>query len=114
MSIVEVRDHALWAKHIHGNSQLKDKILAMPEGDLIELVVDGWQGTWVKMADGKDGRPTPGIKGVGTARQNWHGMTDRRGSVVPIEEVQPLSPNSQPSPNANILTSIVRRIGGNS
>jgi hypothetical protein len=86
MSIVEVRDHALWAKHIHGNESLKNKILGMSQGELVELVVDGYRGTWVKMDDGKDGRPTPGVKAVGIARQKWHEMTDRRGSTVSIQE----------------------------
>jgi hypothetical protein len=27
LSIVEVRDHALWAKHIHSNEQPWDKVL---------------------------------------------------------------------------------------
>ena len=41
MSIVEVRDHALWVKHIHGNERLKAKILGLSQGDTIELIVDG-------------------------------------------------------------------------
>ena len=86
MSIVEVRDYALWAKHIHGNERLKEKIIGLSQGDLVELIVDGWRGTWVKMEDGKDGRPTAGLKAVGTARQKWHGMNDQWGCHVPIEE----------------------------
>lgn len=86
MSVVEVRDHALWTKHIHGNPALREKINAMHQGELIELVVDGWRGTWVKMDDGNDGRPTFGIKAVGTAKTKWHAMTDQRGSLVPIAE----------------------------
>ena len=86
LSIVEVRDHALWAKHIHGNERLRERIVGLSQGELIELVIDGWRGTWVKMDDGKDGRPTSGLKAVGTARQKWHGMNDQRGSVVSIEE----------------------------
>jgi hypothetical protein len=86
VSIVEVRDHALWAKHIHGNERLKEKIIGLSQGDLIELVVDGWAGYWKKMDDGKDGRPTPGIKALGTAQKKWHELNDQRGSVVTIEE----------------------------
>lgn len=86
MSHVEVRDHALWAKHIYGNEPLREKILSLSQGQLIELVVDGLRGQWVKMDDGKDGRPTPGIKALGDARQQWHALNDRRGAVVPIKE----------------------------
>lgn len=87
MSNVEVRDHALWAKHIHGNEPLKGKVLSMKQGELIELEVAGWRGMWVKMDDGKDGRPTPGLKALGSARVKWHEMNLERGSIVPISMV---------------------------
>ena len=37
-------------------------------------VRDGVTGVWVKMADGKDAAPTPGLKALGTAREHWHGL----------------------------------------
>jgi len=86
MSHVEVRDHALWVKHIHGNDPLKNKILSLLQGELIQLIVDDWRGPWVKMDDGKDGRPTPGIKAVGVSRQRWLKMNDQRGTIVSIKE----------------------------
>jgi hypothetical protein len=85
MSIVEVRDHALWAKHIHGDEALRKKIIGLNQGSVIELVVDGWRGSWVKMDDGTDGRPTPGLKAIGTARQRWHELNSQRGALVSIE-----------------------------
>lgn len=88
MSLVEIRDHALWAKHIHGNRILKEKILRMNEGGRIRLEIDGQLGTWVKMDDGKDGRPTPGIKGTGDAREHWHSLQTRRGELVSIREIE--------------------------
>jgi len=87
MSVVEIRDYALWPKHIHQNEELKNKIIDMQEGDLIELEVEGVRGMWKKMDDGKDGRATPGIKGLGTAKTHWHGIQDRRGDLVSIKEV---------------------------
>ncbi len=87
MSVVEVRDFALWPKHLHGNEPLKEKLLTMKAGELIELEVNGVRGMWKKMDDGKDGRPTPGIKGLGTARQQWHALQNRRGELVSIREV---------------------------
>ncbi len=86
MSLVEVRDHSLWPKHIHGNESLKEKLLVMPSGTLIELTVDGFRGHWKKMDDGKDGRPTPGIKPIGSAREHWHELQEERGKLVTIEE----------------------------
>ncbi len=86
MSLVEVRDHSLWAKHIHGNDPLKTEITELSAGCLIELEIDGFRGTWEKMADGKDGRPTPGIKPLGLARKRWHELQDQRGALVPIQK----------------------------
>jgi hypothetical protein len=86
VSVVEIRDHSLWPKHIHGNEPLKRKLLGMPEGTLIELEVDGFLGTWKKMSNGKDGLPMPGIRAIGPARQHWHGLQIRRGQLVSISE----------------------------
>jgi hypothetical protein len=48
-------------------------------------MIDGFRGKWVKMADGKDGRPTPGMKPVGEAKDHWHGFQTSRGKIVSIE-----------------------------
>ena len=85
MSVVEARDYALWPKHIHGNPGLRDELLALEAGALINLEVDGVVGTWVKMDDGKNGAPTPGLKALGVAREHWHGLFKaNRGAVVKI------------------------------
>ena len=86
MSIVEIRDHSLWPKHIHGNDELKEHLLNLEEGGLVELEVDGFRGMWKKMDAGKDGRATPGIKALGKAREHWHGLQDRRGDLVSIKK----------------------------
>ena len=86
MSIVEIRDHSLWPQHIHGNDALKDQLLNLPEGGLVELEVDGFRGMWKKMDMGKDGRPVSGIKAIGKAKEHWHGLQDKRGDLVSIKE----------------------------
>lgn len=86
MSLIEIRDFALWPKHIHQNEPLKEKLLGLEAGELIELEVDGYRGMWKKMDDGSDGRPTPGIKALGSAKTHWHGLQDRRGDLVSIRE----------------------------
>jgi hypothetical protein len=91
MGLVEIRDHALWIKHIHKNDGLKEELMNLPAGDLIELKVDGFQGMWKKMDDGRDGRPTAGIKGLGKARDHWHKLQERRGDLVSIEIVARVS-----------------------
>jgi hypothetical protein len=86
MSMVEVRDHALWIKHIHGNETLRRKLEAMEPGTLISLEIDGARGTWKKMDTGTDGRPTPGIKPLGAARKQWSALQEHRGALVSIGE----------------------------
>jgi hypothetical protein len=86
MSVVEIRDYALWPKHIHQNEALKEKLLDLAAADLIELEVKGFRGMWKKMDDGKDGRPTPGIKALGKAKEHWHSLQDQRGELVSIRE----------------------------
>ena len=86
MSLVEVRDHALWLKHIHGNEDLKSELMNLNEGDLVELDVDGFCGMWKKMDDGKDGRPTQGVKAIGKARKYWHNLQSKRGELVIIQK----------------------------
>ncbi len=84
MATAEVRDHALWIKHIHGDDGLIAKLGQMPAGALIELVVDGFRGHWRKMDDGKDGRPTTGLRAIGPARDHWHALQDERGKLVEV------------------------------
>ncbi len=84
MAMAEVRDHALWIKHIHGDDALTAKLGQMPAGTLTELVVDGYRGHWRKMDDGKDGRSTAGLRAIGPARDHWHGMQGDRGKLIEV------------------------------
>ncbi len=86
MSFVEVRDQALWVKHIHGNKSLQDRIRAMQEGELIELKVNGVRGMWERMKDSGDGGAMPGIKALGEARSRWHELrSERQGGITTVE-----------------------------
>lgn len=82
-----IRDDAIWAKHIDGDAELRARISDLHQEDTIDLEVDGVVGTWAKMKDGRDGRPTSGIRPVGRMRAVWSRMQSRRGEVVPIREV---------------------------
>lgn len=88
MGQVEVRDFQIWANHIHGDENLKSRVLAMKAGELIELEVDGFRGVWKKMENNKDsGEPTEGIKPFGKARGRWHQLCgERREDLVSITE----------------------------
>ena len=81
----EIRDYVIWSKHLHGDLRLPARIEALDAGETIELEVDGVRGTWRKMDQGKDGRPTPGIRPLGSAQAFWRELyKSRRGAVVSV------------------------------
>lgn len=85
MMRVEVRDHALWIKHIEGPERTLEWLSAMPAGTTVRFVVEDVTGVWRKMADGKDGRPTPGFRPDDAAtREHWHELQARRGGRVSL------------------------------
>jgi hypothetical protein len=85
---VEVRDHVLWISHIRGDDELKAWLGSVPAGALVEFALDGWRASWRKMADGTDGRPTPGFKPVGAAEGRWEALQRERGRWMAIELCQ--------------------------
>jgi hypothetical protein len=88
MAHVEINDDALWATKIEGGKALKQRILALAPGDVIDLEVDGIVGRWEKMRTGRDGRATPGIKPIGPMKEVWKGLQARRGELVEVREVK--------------------------
>jgi hypothetical protein len=86
MATTTVSDFVIWTKHIHGDGALIDRILGLKPSETIDLVVDGVRGTWRKMDDGKDGRPTRGVRPIGRAADVWRSAFEsRRGAVVGLE-----------------------------
>ncbi len=93
MARTPIRDVVIWAKHIHGEDELVARLNALRSGETIELRVDGFHGTWRKMADGRDGRSTLGIRPIGAAQTFWRELyASRRGEVVDVESSQLESP----------------------
>ncbi|MBL0947256.1 hypothetical protein [Brevundimonas sp.] len=88
MAHTTVSDFVIWTKHIHGDPAIERAILALEEGEAIRLRVAGAAGAWTRMKDGKDGRPTPGIRPIGAAKDFWRELySSRRGDVVDIEVI---------------------------
>jgi hypothetical protein len=88
MTTTTASDYVIWTKHIHGNAAFAASVAAMAAGETIMLRVDGHEGLWRKMDDGKDGRPTSGIRPVGSAQDHWRQLfRTARGKVVRIEPV---------------------------
>lgn len=80
---VQVRDHALWIRHINGGPAVQTWLESVPGGATVHLEVDGVSGDWRKMADGKDGRPTQGLKPITEpSRSKWHALQTSRGAFV--------------------------------
>lgn len=86
MATTTVSDFVIWTKHIHGDAGLVARLAAMKAGETLNLRVDGVPGTWRKMDDGKDGRPTPGLRPLGRAQDHWRALyKSRRGDLVALD-----------------------------
>jgi hypothetical protein len=88
MAYVTITDDSIWAKQVEGGKALKQRILSLSPGDVIELEIDGIVGTWEKMRHGRDGRSTTGIKPIGPMKEIWKAFQSRRGQVVEVREVR--------------------------
>lgn len=88
MPSVEIRDNNLWAKHIQGGALLRDRILSLKPGEVIELEVAGVVGAWEKTRVGKDGRAQEAVKPIGNMKKIWDRFQSRRGEIVEIREIR--------------------------
>jgi hypothetical protein len=88
-ALVEVRDHALWINHVRPAGPLSDLLMSLEPGADISLEVNGHVGLWRKMAAGRDGRPTHGLKPLDGAQAAWHSLQSSRGMKVSIDLMQP-------------------------
>jgi len=86
MATTTISDFVIWIKHVHDGADITQRILDLQAGETINLTVDGMPGTWRKMDDGKDGRPTRGIRPLGRTQDVWRSwFSARRGELVNLE-----------------------------
>ena len=85
---VKIADNSLWIKHIDIDKDASVLLGYMPEDTRVIFEIDGTQGEFAKMADGKDGRPTPGYKPVGAMKEFWSTLQRRRGERVPFKIIE--------------------------
>jgi hypothetical protein len=97
MAMTTVSDFVIWTKHIHGDGRLAARVEDLAAGDTISLRVAGDVGVWRKMDDGKDGRPTPGLRPLGKAQDAWRQLyRSRRGDTVTLEAIDGMEEGATP------------------
>lgn len=80
----EIKDSVIWFRDIR-SAGLRARLEALRAEDEVTLVVDDVIGTWRRMKDGSDGRPTFGIKPVGPMKSVWMDwFQNRRGQAVSL------------------------------
>jgi len=86
MAYLTISDSVIWTKHIVGDVRLRDGLSALPQGEVVHLVIDGMPAVAEKMRDGADGRPTPGLRPIEAAKDWWQRQWQlRKGDVVSFE-----------------------------
>lgn len=88
MGTVKISDESIWLKHIEGDDALRTRIASMKADEELSLEIGGIVGRWQRMRDGRDGRPTLGIKPMAAMKDVWaRWRRERTGTVVDIREV---------------------------
>ncbi|MBJ2153787.1 hypothetical protein [Paracoccus sp. IB05] len=85
---VQIRDAVIWFAHISGAPQIVQMLDELSPGQEVVLLVDGWEGAWIRMMDGKNGRRTRGIRPGSSANSHWRTLyPEQRYSSVTISGV---------------------------
>jgi hypothetical protein len=82
-------DNAVWFKHIKADKDALALLMQLPAGTLLQLEIEGVRGHWQRMSNGKDGRPTLGLKPIGKTLAYWNSMKSRRGEYLEFKIVDP-------------------------
>lgn len=82
-------DNAIWLKNVNADPDTLALLRQLKSGTRLKLEIEGRRGDWERMADGKDGRPTFGLKPVGRTLELWNIMAERRGEYLEFKIVDP-------------------------
>ncbi len=87
-STTEIKDVAIWFKDID-EPKLLARLRGMVSEETVTLEADNVVGCWVRMKDGRDGRPTFGIRPVGEMKSVWNNwFKSRKGEFITLREVR--------------------------
>ena len=75
-------DDAIWLKNVNADPHTLGLLRRMQAGTRLKLEIEGRLGDWERMADGRDGRPTFGLKPVSQTVEFWKSMKSRRGEYL--------------------------------
>ncbi len=89
MATVLNNDDAIWLKNVNADPQTAALLAQLAGGARLKIEIEGVRGDWERMADGKDGRPTYGLKPVGETLRFWKVMKNRRGEYLSFKIVDP-------------------------
>jgi hypothetical protein len=91
--ITSVNDYVIWTRNLHGDQALVERLKSLKAGETVALKIEGKRGLWRKMDNGKDGRPTLGLRPLGEAQQFWRSLyKHNRGKTVALEVEAPEAP----------------------
>lgn len=82
-------DDAIWLKNVNADKDTLALLRQLRAGTRLKLEIEGTRGDWERMADGKDGRPTFGLKPVGPTADYWKTMKPLRGQHLHFNIVDP-------------------------
>jgi hypothetical protein len=82
-------DDAIWLKNVNADPLTTAQLNQLAAGTRLKLEIEGVRGDWERMADGRDGRPTYGLKPVGETIRYWKSMKSRRGEFLSFRIVDP-------------------------
>ncbi len=91
MSTIRIEDVCIWPSHIEGNEPLKNALLGLAENEIVVLTLGGKTAAFMKMKQGKNKHPTPGLKPACDASKDWwhQQFKERKGEVITIAMVDP-------------------------
>ena len=88
MGTILNNDDVIWLKNVNADGSILALLRQLPASAKLKLDIEGFRGDWERMADGRDGRPTLGLKPVGKTLEFWKKMRARRGEYLEFNIVE--------------------------